>query len=598
MATDPNKVAAMREWHVPINVKQLRGFLGLTGYYRRFVKGYGVISKPLTQLLKKDSFQWSNEAQQAFEDLKLAMSTTPVLALSDFSEKFTVETDASSGGIGAVLTQKGHPLAYINRALGQKQLGMSVYEKELLAVVFAIEKWRPYLIGRPFVIKTDHFSLKYLLEQRITTPMQQKWLSKLMGYEYEIFYKSGKENTVADSLSRISNAVVTLGALSTISSELFKEIEASWHQDEKLKKVVADLQSGILHKKYSWVGNQLRRRGKIVVGNDSRLKQKLLQYFHSEALGGHSGVLVTTKRISSNLYWKGLRREVRNFIRACDVCQIHKTDTSKPAGLLQPIEIPTRTWEIISMDFIEGLPVTQGKSAILVIVDKLSKYAHFLPLKHPYTAAMVADLYLTAIYKLHGMPAGIISDRDPVFTSLFWQELFKKCKVKLQMSTAYHPQSDGQTEVVNRCVENYLRCMCTVQPKEWVNWLPLAEYWYNTSYHSALKCSPYEALYGQAPPIHIPYLAGDSNMPAVDNVLKDREQQMKEMKTQLSKAQQRMKDYADKHRVEKEYQVGDWVYLKFATLQTEISLFRQDSQTISQVCWTISDYQTSGTSSI
>lgn len=335
-----------------------------------------------------------------------------------------------------------------------------------------------------------------------------------------------------------------------------------------------------------------------MVGNDSRLKQKLLQYFHSEALGGHSGVLVTTKRISSNLYWKGLRREVRNFIRACDVCRIHKTDTSKPAGLLQPIEIPTRTWEIISMDFIEGLPVTQGKSAILVIVDKLSKYAHFLPLKHPYTAAMVADLYLTAIYKLHGMPAGIISDRDPVFTSLFWQELFKKCKVKLQMSTAYHPQSDGQTEVVNRCVENYLRCMCTVQPKEWVNWLPLAEYWYNTSYHSALKCSPYEALYGQAPPIHIPYLAGDSNMPAVDNVLKDREQQMKEMKTQLSKAQQRMKDYADKHRVEKEYQVGDWVYLKFATLQTEISLFRQDSQTISQVCWTISDYQTSGTSSI
>lgn len=226
-------------------------------------------------------------------------------------------------------------------------------------------------------------------------------------------------------------------------------------------------------------------------------------------------------RVVGIFYWKGLRKDIRNFIRTCDICQLHKTNNTKPTGLLQPITIPTRTCDVVSMDFIEGLPDAQGKSATFVVVDKFRKYAHFMALKHPYNA-VVAKLYFPTVYKLHGMPSVIISDRDLVFTSLFWQELFKKCRVKLQLSTSYHPQSHRQTQVVNRCLEKYLRCMCTVQPKDWINWLPLAEYWYNTSHHISLNCSPFEALYGQAPPVHVPYVADDSQLPGVDGVLVDR----------------------------------------------------------------------------
>ena len=200
---DSKKISAMVQWPIPDSVKALRGFLGLTGYYRKFIKGYGAIAKPLTDLLKKDSFHWNDKALEAFTKLKEAVTQPPVLALPDFFRSFIIECDASGKGLGAVLMQDQRPIAFHSQALKDKYLHLSTYETELMALASAVKKWRSYLLGRPFVVKTDHQSLKFLLEQRIATPSQQKWLAKLLGYAFVVEYKKGCDNRVADALSRI-----------------------------------------------------------------------------------------------------------------------------------------------------------------------------------------------------------------------------------------------------------------------------------------------------------------------------------------------------------------------------------------------------------
>lgn len=207
------------------------------------MQGYGCISKPLTNLLRKDQFGWSEEAQMAFEALKSAMISPPVLALSDFNETFILETNASYRGIGAVLMQKGHPLAFISKSCSLKHQAMSVYEKELFAIVYAVGKWHHYLVGRHFIIRTDHHSLKYLLQQRVSIPGQRSWLTKLKGYDYEICFKKGKENCAADALSRITGDEI---AVSSISSELIDEIKDRWSKDQKLVDLIAQLQANKL----------------------------------------------------------------------------------------------------------------------------------------------------------------------------------------------------------------------------------------------------------------------------------------------------------------------------------------------------------------
>ena len=232
------------------------------------------------------------------------------------------------------------------------------------------------------------------------------------------------------------------------------------------------------------------------------------------------------------------------------------------------------------MDFIEGLPKSRGKDTILVVVDRLSKYAHFLALSHPFSAATVVQLYFEHIFKLHGLPKTIVSDRDKIFLSRFWQELFSLLKVSLHMSSAYHPQSDGQTEVVNRCLEGYLRCITGEKPVEWVLWLPLAEWWYNSNWHSSTGVTPFEAVYGQPPALHVPYLAGDSKVEAVDRSLKARKECLKMLKYHLERAQHRMKQQADKHRTDKSLEVGDMVYVRLQPYRQQ-SLAHRSSQKLS-----------------
>jgi hypothetical protein len=392
--------------------------------------------------------------------LKRVMTSALVLALPDFNKPFIVETDASMIGVGAVLMQERHPITFISKSLGPKQQVMLVYERDMLAILHAVTKWKHYLWGRHFTIHTDHISLKYLLHQKMTTPAQHLWLEKLLGYDYDIKYKQGRENLTADALSRIpSNEVYALTTF-TISSNVMAEIRKSYEDDSIIQEIIKALQmSSSAHPSYTWVNDHLNKKGKVVVDRDPELRHKLISMFHNSAMGGHSGMTVTSKTIGGLFYWKGQLKHIRQYIRECITCQRNKHENVASLGLLQPLPIPAAPFIYINMDFIEGLPKLEGNDVIMVIVDHFSIYAHCIALSHPYSASGVAKLFMNNIYKLHRLPASITSDRDPVFLSQFWKELFHSQGVNLHYSSAYHPQMEGQTEVVNKCIEHYLRCM-------------------------------------------------------------------------------------------------------------------------------------------
>jgi hypothetical protein len=226
------------------------------------------------------------------------------------------------------------------------------------------------------------------------------------------------------------------------------------------------------------------------------------------------------------------------------------------------LAIPDGAWRTVSLDFVEGLPLSHGKNCVLVVVDKFSKFSHFIPLRHPFTTASVAHVFMQNIYKLHGLPTAIISDRDRIFTSQLWKTLFSVAGVSLNMSFAYHPQSDGQTERVNQCLEIYLRCFVNACPSKWVDWLYLAEFWYNSSWHSALGFSPFEVLYGYAPRHFGVESSAVCPIPSLQEWIEEKKVMMDLVKQHLARAQLRMKVQADKKRYERSFQIGDMVYVR------------------------------------
>lgn len=356
VSTDPSKVKAVAEWPQPRNLKTLRGFLGLAGYYRRFMKDFGPIARSLTALTKKDSFVWNDEAQAAFEELKKTLCEAPVLALPRFDKPFLIETDACGTGIGAVLMQEGHPLSYISRHLKGKQLNLSIYEKELLDVVFAVQKWRHYLLPQHFVIKTDQRSLKYLL---VNTPIQQQWLPKLLEFDYEIQYKQGKENLAADALSRVEGSEILHMEMSVMDCDLMKQIQEAYEEDPVSKQLIEELKINSKAKKhFTWSNNVLRRKSKIAIPANVALKNKLLQWLHGSGQGGHSGRDVTLQRVKGLFYLKGMAKDIQAYLRSCSVCQQCKYDYAASPGLLQPLPIPEGIWMDISIDFIDRLPLS------------------------------------------------------------------------------------------------------------------------------------------------------------------------------------------------------------------------------------------------
>lgn len=309
---------------------------------------------------------------------------------------------------------------------------------------------------------------------------------------------------------------------------------------------------------------------RIVVASSSVAKPAILYEHHSTPSAGHPGVDRTFRRVVSSFYWPNMRQEVKEFVAACFDCQTTKYSTQKPVGLLQPLPIPSQVWEDVSMDFITGLQQSRGSTVIMVVVDRLSKYAHFVPLPIRFDAWHVATAFVETVVKHHSFPVTLVSDRDSVFLNEVWENFLRLSGTKLHFTTAYHPQSDGQTEVRNRGLEQYLRAFVADQPVRWTNFLPWAELALNCFHHEGLGMSPFKALYGREPPSLVAPRLSATCPPSVADVITQRGELLVWLRRNLEKAQQRMRDTANRGRRDVKFAVGDQVLLK-------LQMYRQHS---------------------
>ncbi|KAL4183064.1 hypothetical protein AMTRI_Chr11g96310 [Amborella trichopoda] len=266
------------------------------------------------------------------------------------------------------------------------------------------------------------------------------------------------------------------------------------------------------------------------------------------------------------------------------MCQCQKLENTSPAGLLQPLPIPQQVWTDLSMDFIDGLPNSNGKTTIFVVVERLSKATHFIPISHPYTTTSVAQIFFNQVFKLYGMPKSIVCDRDLVFTSVFWKELFDLQRTAFNYSSAYHLQTDGQTEVVNRTIEMYLRCFSSERPKEWARWIAWAEYCYNTNLHTAIKRTPYEVVYGRAPPTLLSYIHGITQVESIDRERQDRDQVLKQLRGQFPELNEESLRYSPN---QEELQCGGFSVSTPSALSPIFSCPSEKSQALTMIWWTV-----------
>ncbi|CAL9014110.1 unnamed protein product [Prunus brigantina] len=590
---DPQKIEAVMNWPQPTSVTEIRSFLGLAGYYRRFVEGFSVIAASLTRLTRKGvKFEWSDECEKSFTELKTRLTTAPVLALPDDSGNFVIYSDASQQGLGCVLMQHGKVIAYASRQLKKHELNYPVHDLELAAVVFALKIWRHYLYGETCQIFTDHKSLKYLFTQKELNLRQRRWLELIKDYDCTIEHHPGKANVVADTLSRKFSGSIAYfrgryvplmvemrklrvgldvndqGALLAtlhVRPVLVERIVTAQFQDPLVCTLRLEVENG------DRTDYSVRNDGALMVGtrlyvpNDQALKREILEEAHSSAFAMHPGSTKMYYTLKEHYWWPFMKKEIAEYVSKCLICQQVKAERQKPSGLLQPLPIPEWKWERITMDFVFKLPRTQNKhDGVWVIVDRLTKSAHFLPVRANYTLNKLAKIFIDEIVRLHGVPVTIVSDRDPRFTSRFWAKLNEAFGTQLQFSTAFHPQTDGQSERTIQTLEDMLRA-CALQFRgDWDEKLPLMEFAYNNSYQASIKMSPYDALYGKQ--CRTPFYwdeVGENRLEVSEDVERTKKQ-VEIIRERLKAAQDRQKSYADNRRKDLQFEVGDWVFLKLS----------------------------------
>ena len=511
---DWQKIAAVADWPVPQDVHQLRCFLGLTNYFRKFVQGYAGRVVPLTKLLRKGAvFDWSQQCQRAFEDLKVDLTTAPVLQTPAPDAKFEVVADACGTGIGAVLLQDGKPCAFESRGYNSAEANYTVTEQELLAVVHAMRAWRYLVEGLPahhVTLVTDHNPLVWLQSQPHLSRRQARWMEYLARFNYQWLYRPGRLN-VADPISRRpqNHAVAAAQMQAHINAVGIREpVSAATRSQDKgqteevhvtpasLSAFAERIIEGYQHDAYFKDIDERKFRRKhelwwhedaIVVPQVDDLRKEILQEFHMAPYSGHIGVNRMVQALKKNYWWPYVRNDIVEFVANCDSCQRNKSSTEKPHGELQPLAVPHTTWSSVSLDLITQLPKTKaGNTTIIVFVDRLSKMVHFAPMSSDGSAECM-KAFLTHVVSKHGLPDELISDRDARFTSAYWSEFTKMSGIKLCMSTAYHPQSDGQTECMNRTLEDMLRHYVAPSQDDWDDWLPWAEFAMNNAFNHSIQ---------------------------------------------------------------------------------------------------------------
>lgn len=568
---DPCKLEVIKDWAVPSNAKDISRFIGFLNFYRRFIKGFGSIVMPMTDLMKKNKpFIWGKEQDLAFKNIKQKFQQDVVLQHFNWDRPARLETDASDRGTGGVLLQPDDggnwkPVAFFSKKMTPVESNYEIYDKELLAIVQAFEEWRPELEGSPDSVEvvTDHKALEYFMKSRLLSRRQARWSEFLSRFNFKICYRPGAYNDSADALSRpvgdpdpslkkfLEQQVLKPDNLSPgmksetilandleindeISKTLTSEIETSSSHgplsedrdltfverirsatlfDSSLKAVIEALNSRSTTRvsKFTlaecrWDNGLLLYRGNIVVPqceNDKTLTTEIIQSHHDPPAAGHQGAAATYSSIIRSFFWHGILQQVKKYVKNCHTCSRTKPLREGLQGLLRPLPVAKERWRHIAMDFIVELPCSedwngQKFNSILVVVDRMTKQVHIIPC-NDLSARNTAYLFYKEIFRLHGLPDTIVSDRGSQFTSEFWRWLCKLLHIDHHLSSAFHPQSDGQTERMNARIEQHLRAYINFAQDDWIRFLPSTEFALNNHDSHVTGLSPFFAVYGQHP---------------------------------------------------------------------------------------------------
>src|SRR5258705_449163 len=509
VAMEEQKLAGIADWPAPTTQKQVRSFIGFCNFYRRFISHYSDICKPLNDLLRKNKvWEWTDDHYGAFNKLKAAFVSRPVLIIPDYSKPFIIEADASLFATGAVLLQEDsngeeHPAGYISHTLNPAERNYQVYDRELLAIMRALREWQNYVQSSSTrtIVRTDHANLTYYRSPQRLSQRQTRWVVELMDYDIELRHKPGKTMIPADALSRRHDHSIGIEEVEDIiglPEELFvrlldldlrdavvsgqgKDVTA---QEALTKLTDPEIQPTKWRIEEGPDGSRcLFYDGRLYVPDDLDLRRKIVSDHHDTPVAGHPGALATTRRVRLSYWWPGLTTFIRNYVAGCATCQQFKVNTRPSKPSLYPIPSGSqRLFGSLGIDFMTDLPLADdGSDSIMVVVDHgLSKGVVLVPTtKIGLTAERTAQLFLDNVYSRFGLPKNIISDRGPQFDSEFWQELCKLLGIQSKLTTSFHPQANGGTERVNREVQLYISVFCINNPSSWSKALTKAEFVHN-----------------------------------------------------------------------------------------------------------------------